>query len=169
WDRSHRQGPPSAVRRRTDMARKTARPGRTVVVFFLGLAIAYGLVALGGTWKPELGLDLQGGTRITLTAKGSPSSENLDEARGIIDQRVNGTGVTEAEVTTQGGNLIVVEIPGKTRSDLVDTVKRQAQLRFRTVACTDGPGGPTGSCAPATSTTPTTPTTPSAPTTPKSS
>ncbi len=35
------------------MARKTARPGRTVVVFFLGLAIAYGLVALGGTWKPS--------------------------------------------------------------------------------------------------------------------
>ncbi len=118
------------------MARKTARPGRTVVVFFLGLAIAYGLVALGGTWKPELGLDLQGGTRITLTAKGSPSAESLDEARGIIDQRVNGSGVTEAEVTTQGGNLIVVEIPGDTRRDLVDTVKRQAQLRFRLVACT---------------------------------
>ncbi|GAA2144555.1 protein translocase subunit SecD [Nocardioides koreensis] len=144
------------------MARKTARPGRTVVVFFLGLAIAYGLVALGGTWKPELGLDLQGGTRITLTAKGSPSSENLDEARGIIDQRVNGTGVTEAEVTTQGGNLIVVEIPGKSRSDLVDTVKRQAQLRFRTVACTEGPGGVTGSCASA-ATAPTAPTAPSAP------
>ena len=150
------------------MARKTARPGRTVVVFFLGLAIAYGLVALGGTWKPELGLDLQGGTRITLTAKGSPSSENLDEARGIIDQRVNGTGVTEAEVTTQGGNLIVVEIPGKSRSDLVDTVKRQAQLRFRTVACTEGPGGVTGACASA-ATAPTAPTQPSAPSSSKPS
>ena len=150
------------------MARKTARPGRTVVVFFLGLAIAYGLVALGGTWKPELGLDLQGGTRITLTAKGSPSSENLDEARGIIDQRVNGTGVTEAEVTTQGGNLIVVEIPGKSRSDLVDTVKRQAQLRFRTVACTEGPSGVTGACASA-ATAPTAPTQPSAPSSSKPS
>jgi len=150
------------------MARKTARPGRTVVVFFLGLAIAYGLVALGGTWKPELGLDLQGGTRITLTAQGSPSAENLDEARGIIDERVNGTGVTEAEVTTQGGNLIVVEIPGKTRSDLVDTVKRQAQLRFRTVACTEGPSGVTGSCASA-ATTPTAPSQPSAPSTSKPS
>ena len=117
------------------MARKTARPGRTVAVFFLGLAIAYGLVALGGTWKPALGLDLQGGTRITLTAKGSPPADSLNEARGIIDQRVNGSGVSEAEVTTQGGNLIVVEIPGPTRSDLVDTVKRQAQLRFRLVAC----------------------------------
>ncbi|MFC4786196.1 protein translocase subunit SecD [Nocardioides sp. MAHUQ-72] len=144
------------------MARKTARPGRTVVVFFLGLAIAYGLVALGGTWKPELGLDLQGGTRITLTAQGSPSKENLDEARGIIDARVNGTGVTEAEVTTQGGNLIVVEIPGKTRSDLVDTVKRQAQLRFRTVACSEGPNGVTGSCA-SSATAPTAPTAPTQP------
>ena len=54
------------------MARKSARPGRTVTVFFLGLAVAYGLVALGGTWKPALGLDLEGGTQITLTAKGSP-------------------------------------------------------------------------------------------------
>ncbi len=117
------------------MARKTARPGRTLVVFFLGLAISFGLVAIGGTWKPELGLDLQGGTRITLIAKGNPSAESLDEARGIIDQRVNGSGVTEAEVTTQGNRFVVVEIPGKSRRDLVDTVKRQAQLRFRLVAC----------------------------------
>jgi preprotein translocase subunit SecD len=117
------------------MARKTAKPGRTLAVFFLGLAIAYGLVAIGATWKPELGLDLQGGTRITLVAEGSPSAENLDEARGIINQRVNGSGVAEADVTTQGNNLIVVEIPGKSRQDLVETVQRQAQMRFRLVAC----------------------------------
>jgi preprotein translocase subunit SecD len=90
------------------MARKTARPGRTLVVFFLGLAISYGLVALAGSWKPELGLDLKGGTRITLIATGNPTSANLDEAAKIIDQRVNGTGVTEAEVTTQGSRYIVV-------------------------------------------------------------
>ena len=40
-------------------------------------------------------------------------------------------------MTTQGNNLIVVEIPGDSRRDLVDTVKRQAQLRFRLVACSD--------------------------------
>lgn len=117
------------------MARKTARPGRTLVVFFLGLAISYGLVALGGAWKPALGLDLQGGTRITLTATGNPTPENLKEAANIIDQRVNGSGVSEAEVTTQGNQYIVVEIPGESRRDLVETVKRQAQLRFRLVAC----------------------------------
>ncbi len=119
------------------MARKTARPGRTLGVFFLGLAIAFGLVALAGTWKPELGLDLQGGTSIRLTPKGNPSSESLNEARKIVDQRVNGSGVAEAEVTVQGNRFIVVEIPGKSRRDLVETVKRQAQLRFRLVACSD--------------------------------
>ncbi|GAA1959744.1 protein translocase subunit SecD [Nocardioides panacihumi] len=117
------------------MARKTPKPGRTLTVFFLALAIAYALVALGGTWKPQLGLDLQGGTRITLIAAGNPSRDNLNEARGIIDQRVNGSGVTEADVTTSGSNLIVVEIPGKNSQDLVETVARQAQMRFRLVAC----------------------------------
>ncbi len=119
------------------MASKQLRPGRTLVVFFLGVAITYGLVALTGNWKPELGLDLQGGTSIRLVANGDPSSDSLDEARSIIDQRVNGKGVSEAEVTTQGGNQIVVEIPGKSREDLVEVVKRQAQLRFRLVACSD--------------------------------
>jgi preprotein translocase subunit SecD len=133
------------------MARKTARPGRTLVVFFVGLAITYGLVALAGTWKPELGLDLQGGTRITLIAKDSPSADNLEEARNIIDQRVNGTGVTEAEVTTQANKHVVVEIPGQSRRDLVDTVKRQAQLRFRLVACSAQAPGP---CADASGPTP---------------
>lgn len=117
------------------MARTTARPGRTLVAFFAGVAILFGLVALGGSWKPALGLDLEGGTRITLIAKGNPSAQSLDEARQIIDDRVNGSGVSEAEVTTQGNNFITVEIPGASRRDLIDTVKRQAQLRFRLVAC----------------------------------
>jgi preprotein translocase subunit SecD len=119
------------------MARRTARPGRTLVSFFIGLAIAFGLVALTGTWKPELGLDLQGGTRITLIAKGNPSTESLEEARSIIDQRVNGSGVSEAEVIAEGNDVIVVEIPGESRRDLTETVERQAQLRFRLVACSD--------------------------------
>ena len=67
------------------MARKTARPGRTLGVFFLGLAIAFGLVALAGTWKPELGLDLQGGTSIRLTPKGQP--QRRVPQRGPQDHR----------------------------------------------------------------------------------
>ncbi len=119
------------------MASKKLRPGRTLMVFFIGVAIAYGLVALNGSWTPSLGLDLQGGTRIQLTANSDPSQESLDEARSIIDQRVNGQGVAEAEVTTQGGNQIVVEVPGESAGELEEVVKRQAQLRFRLVACSD--------------------------------
>ena len=104
------------------MARNSARPGRTVAVFFIVLAIAYGLVALVGTWKPALGLDLEGGTQITLIADGSVSKDNLNQAADIIDARVNGSGVSEAEVTTQGSNEIVVQVPGTTQSSLVETV-----------------------------------------------
>jgi preprotein translocase subunit SecD len=118
------------------VARELRRPGRTLIGFFAGLAIAYGLVALAGSWTPALGLDLQGGTRITLVAEGNPTEQNLTEAASIIDQRVNGSGVSEAEVTTQGNDLVVVEVPGTSRRDLVETVERQAQLRFRLVACT---------------------------------
>ncbi|MFL6023156.1 MAG: protein translocase subunit SecD, partial [Marmoricola sp.] len=98
----------------------------------------YGLAALGGTWKPRLGLDLEGGTRITLTALGSVNQTKMKQAVDIIDQRVNGSGVAEAEVSTQGSHNIVVEIPGKNRKDLVDAVKRTAQLRFRLVAQSGG-------------------------------
>jgi preprotein translocase subunit SecD len=116
------------------MARSSARPGRTVAVFFIGLAVAYGLVALIGTWKPALGLDLEGGTQITLTASGNVNKDKLNEAADIIDSRVNGSGVSEAAVTTQGSNEIVVEVPGSSKNSLVQTVIRQARLRFRLVA-----------------------------------
>ena len=127
------------------MARNRYRPLRTVVVFFVGLAIAFGLVALAGSWTPRLGLDLQGGTRISLVASGEDvSQESLQEAASIIDSRVNGSGVSEAEVTTQGERTVVVEIPGEPRPEMEETVKRQAQLRFRVVACTSVAPGPCG-------------------------
>ena len=119
------------------MATKASRPGRVLIVFGLVILALYGAVAAAGDWKPRLGLDLQGGTRITLQAKnaegGSVEQEKLDEAKDIIEQRVNGTGVSEAEVGTQGGSQIVVEIPGKERQDLVEQVGRTALLRFRLV------------------------------------
>lgn len=132
------------------MARRTPRPGRTLAFFFAGLGLMYALVAIVGTWTPSLGLDLQGGTRITLVTKDDVEQTRLDEAASIIDDRVNGTGVTEAEVTTQGNNLIVVEIPGDSQASLVETVKRQAQMRFRLVACTsvDTRCGPAGGATP---------------------
>ena len=130
------------------MARNRYRPVRTVLMFFVGLAIAFGLVAVAGSWTPRLGLDLQGGTRISLVASGEDvTQQSLQEAASIIDSRVNGSGVSEAEVTTQGERTVVVEIPGETRPELEETVKRQAQLRFRVVACTSVDPGPCGGAA----------------------
>jgi preprotein translocase subunit SecD len=123
-------------------AAKVARPGRTLILFLAGLGILFGLVAIGGTWKPELGLDLQGGQRITLRAKEAQvKPEAMAEAVKIINQRVNGSGVTEANVASQGGRNVVVSIPGKSNQKLVDIVQRQARLGFRLIACsTSNPG-----------------------------
>ncbi|MGY2874981.1 preprotein translocase subunit SecD [Marmoricola sp. URHA0025 HA25] len=152
------------------MAKKTSRPGRTLLIFFIAVAVLYGLAALGGTAKPRLGLDLEGGTRITLTAVSGASQTKLSQARNIIDQRVNGNGVSESSVTVQGNKNIVVEIPGKNRKSLVDAVKRTAQLRFRILAAGPAPGRPattTPSASPTGSPTgtPTGTASPSAPTT----
>ncbi|MDQ3416582.1 MAG: protein translocase subunit SecD, partial [Actinomycetota bacterium] len=51
------------------MATNASRPGRVLVMLAAVMAILLGLVAYGGAWSPRLGLDLQGGTRITLQAK----------------------------------------------------------------------------------------------------
>jgi preprotein translocase subunit SecD len=134
------------------MARRS-RPSRTLAIFALAVVAMYGLVALAGSWKPSLGLDLEGGTSIRLAATGNNvTAENLNQAKNIIDQRVNGSGVSEAEVSVEGNKYIVVEIPGKSRASLVDVVKRQAQLRFRVVAqqgagtaTPTAPASPTGS------------------------
>ncbi len=127
------------------MAKKTPRAGRTLIAFGIAVALLYGAAALGKDWSPRLGLDLEGGTRITLTASKTPSQNQLKLASSIIDERVNGSGVSESEVSTQGNKNIVVEIPGKQRKDLIDAVKRTAQLRFRLVAGSPQPGQPAAS------------------------
>ena len=120
------------------MAKKVSGPGRTLIVFTLAVLAMFVGLAVNGVWSPKLGLDLQGGTRITLEASTDTgeaiTAEKLEEAAGIIDSRVNASGVAESEVSTQGERNIIVEIPGENRRDLVDTVKQTAQLRFRLVA-----------------------------------
>lgn len=124
-------------------SKSKSRPARTLGVFALSMLVLFGLVALAGNWKPALGLDLQGGQRITLRAQDDDVSRSaLNEASKIINSRVNGSGVSEAEVSTQGDTNIVVEIPGESNQKLVETVQRQARLSFRVIACSQTDPGP---------------------------
>ncbi len=118
------------------------RPGRTLIIFFTILAALFGLMAIAQTWTPRLGLDLRGGTTITLTARnstgdGAVAPASLELARSIIQQRVDGLGVGEASVATQGSNHIVVTVPNVQQDELVRLVGRTAQLAFRNVYAID--------------------------------
>ena len=131
---------------------KQMRPGRQLAVLGFIFVVLYLLVFFGGgasgSWQdrlePKLGLDLVGGTRLTLEATNTvdgqaPTAESLEEARQIIESRVNAFGVAEAEVVTEGDRNIVISLPGENR-DLTE-VGSAAELRFRKVLqVTDGSG-----------------------------
>jgi preprotein translocase subunit SecD len=115
--------------------------GRYIAVLLAILVALYALVFFTGDRKlaPRLGLDLIGGTTVTLSAKTStgqpPSAESLETARQIIENRVNGLGVAEAEVVTEGNTNIVVSVPGQDNED-VKRIGAAAQMRFRQVVKT---------------------------------
>jgi preprotein translocase subunit SecD len=66
--------------------------------------------------ETKLGLDLQGGLRVEYQAQQVgdriPRPEDLEVIRGIVERRVNASGVSEPIITTQGSDRIVVELPG---------------------------------------------------------
>ncbi|HVY09373.1 MAG TPA: protein translocase subunit SecD [Mycobacteriales bacterium] len=113
------------------------RPGRTLAGMALLLVLLYVGLFLGPSPKPVLGLDLRGGTQVTLTAKPlvrhSITKGALDQAVNIIRDRVLGLGVGGADISTQGNNHIIVSVPGKGRDKIVNTVGQTALLRFRQV------------------------------------
>ena len=119
-----------------------SKPVRLLVA--LGLLIVTLTVAAfwpGTDSSIRLGLDLQGGTQVILkptpvTEGTSITEEQLQQTVSIIRQRVDGLGVAEAEVTTQGsgdGSVIVVSVPGVNQDRIVDLVQRTAFLNFRPV------------------------------------
>jgi len=102
------------------------------------VVVLVGLMGISKTWTPKLGLDLRGGTTITLTARnsaggGSIPPESLEQARTIIQSRVDSLGVGESEVTTAGDTQIVVSVPNVQQDRLVALVGQTALLRFRGV------------------------------------
>jgi preprotein translocase subunit SecD len=131
-------------------------PGRALALI---LVVAVGLVALmfwTGNKTPRLGIDLAGGTSVTLTAKSDDKAavnkSNMDIAVGIIQKRVNGMGVSEAEVQTQGNSNIIVNIPnGGDKQAAIEQIGTTAKLYFRPVVALAptgvSPTAPTSSAA----------------------
>src|SRR3954471_7622246 len=119
------------------MAARQLPARRYFAVLALIVAVMYALIFFTGDQRtPQLGLDLQGGTTVTLTARTpdgkAPAPEDLELARQIIEQRVNGLGVAEAEVVTEGDSNIVISVPGAD-GEQAPQLGATAQLRFRPV------------------------------------
>lgn len=131
----------------------TSTPVRHAWRALIGLvaitAVLFGINALGvyvfkaSSWTPELALDLQGGTQIILeaqTADGAdPSQDQMNQAVTIIRQRVDASGVGEADVTTEGGKNIVVQIPGEADDETRQRIEASAQLQLRPVLYAGAP------------------------------
>ncbi|MEU8522041.1 protein translocase subunit SecD [Streptomyces sp. NPDC048577] len=130
------------------------RPGRALALILIAMVALTGGMFWSGHTTPRLGIDLAGGTSITLKAKAEPGKEdavnetNMNTAVGIIERRVNGLGVSEAEVQTQGRENIIVNIPkGVDEKQAREQVGTTAQLYFRPVLtyAPSEPATPTGS------------------------
>ncbi|BCQ09515.1 protein translocase subunit SecD [Mycobacterium heckeshornense] len=113
------------------------RPARYLSVFLILLVGVYLLVLLTGNKRaePKLGIDLQGGTRVTLTARtpdgSAPTREALSQAQQIISARVNGLGVSGSEVIVDGDNLVIT-VPGNNGNE-ARNLGQTARLYIRPV------------------------------------
>ncbi|WP_409496672.1 protein translocase subunit SecD [Amycolatopsis sp. cmx-11-12] len=146
-----------------------SHPARLLALFALIVVVLYALVFFTGGGKPvpRLGIDLQGGTRVTLTARvaeGTPEKSSLELARQMIDQRAKGIGVSGTEVVLDGNN-IVITVPGEQGAE-AKNLAQQAKLSFRKVVASQPvaqqpgqlpasrPGEPPASGAPSSNATP---------------
>ncbi len=151
---------------RTTPVKKALRSLTWLLIIVAGLAGLNGYAALfaGGSWVPKLALDLEGGRQIILTplvsnGAANPTTEELNQAVSIIRQRIDASGVSEAEINTQGSSNVVVSIPGKSDQATIDRIKSSAKLEFRAVlvsaaAATSAVGGATPTPSPSASETP---------------
>ncbi|MCU1513618.1 MAG: preprotein translocase subunit SecD, partial [Microbacteriaceae bacterium] len=131
---------------RSTPVKKAWRSLTWLVVIVAALAALNGASVLwgGGSWAPKLALDLEGGTEIILTpqvADGAkaPTAEQLDQAVAIIRQRIDASGVSEAEINTQGSQNVVVSIPGTPDQETLNRIESSAKLEFRPVLLAGAP------------------------------
>jgi preprotein translocase subunit SecD len=125
----------------TKPVKTTGRPVRALAILAVLVVGLLATALIQGATSIRLGLDLRGGTSVTLQPRASNdsnkiTSEAIDQAVSIIRQRVNSLGVAESEVTAQGSGTnrqIVISVPGDSGRRVVDLVGQTAELRFRQV------------------------------------
>lgn len=123
---------------------RAALIGMVVVVIAL-IGGVFASTASGGNWGAKLALDLSGGTQMILAPKvngsdgGEITEDQLNQAVEIIRQRVDGSGVSEAEVTTQSGKNVVVSVPGTISAETRELIQTSAQMDFRPVLLSGDP------------------------------
>jgi len=128
---------------------RRTRPWRTLGALGVLIALIYGVLAVGvatgkASWTPKLALDLEGGTQIILTPKsteaaGKITSNTINQAIDVIRQRIDASGVAEAQISAQGSNNIVVALPGHPSEATLDLVRTSAQMQMRPVLLEAGP------------------------------
>jgi preprotein translocase subunit SecD len=126
----------------TKPLKSSGRPERTLAILAATFVILIAFVIVQGATAVRLGLDLRGGTSVTLQPRvsagesGKLTSEAIDQAVSIIRQRVNSLGVAESEVASQGSGTnrqIVISVPGESGRRVIELVGQTAELRFRQV------------------------------------
>ena len=114
----------------------------------LRIVLALGVIALStffvATRQPTLGLDLSGGTQITLetqsTERIEATAEATDRVLEVLRQRVNALGVSEPTLVRSGERRIIVELPGvQDPREAAEAIGRTAQLSFHPVKTIAGP------------------------------
>ena len=132
-----------------------------MLVTLLVIAVALvGLMFWQGQKTPKLALDLAGGTTVTLTAEPTKAGakigdSEMSQAINIMRERVNSLGVSEAEVTKQGNDVIIVQVPGQGQERVVKLIGTTAKLEFRQVMVAEPVGVPQQPTTPAPTPTPT--------------
>ena len=104
-----------------------------LVRLLLVLGLLAGCAALALTREPRLGLDLRGGTQITLqtssTDRVEANAESTDRAIEVLRGRVDALGISEPTLTRAGYDRIIVELPDvQDPREAVETLGRTAQL-----------------------------------------
>ena len=127
-----------ASKRRSGGSRWETWPKKAIAVFGLFIIAIYAVIFLTGdrSATPKLGIDLRGGTRITLVPQGAtPTQDQLQQAKNILENRVNGMGVSGANVIVDGTSLVIT-VPGEDTSQ-ARAVGQTSQLLFRPVVQPD--------------------------------